>query len=113
MNHSVLEICAGAGGQAAGLEHAAAIENDHDACNTLRTNRRAWEIIEVSVGGFSGKIYRGVERMQSVPEDCRQTLSNQLHEETPARRWHEIVVHSMRRRFIFTGITDQTVYDVE
>lgn len=61
MRHSVLEICAGAGGQAAGLEaagfeHAEAIEIDHDACNTLRTNRREWEIIERSVSGFSEEI---------------------------------------------------------
>lgn len=66
MHHSVLEICAGAGGQAAGLEaagfeHAAAIENDHDACNTLRTNRRAWEIIERSVRDVSGRAYRGID----------------------------------------------------
>ena len=41
---SVVEICAGAGGQSLGLEqaefaHLAAVEIDPDACNTLLLNR--------------------------------------------------------------------------
>ena len=46
-----LELCAGAGGQAlglemAGFEHAGLIENDAHACNTLRLNRPGWNVIE-------------------------------------------------------------------
>ena len=46
-----VEICAGAGGQAlglerAGFEHALAVELDAVACDTLRANRPAWKIAE-------------------------------------------------------------------
>jgi DNA (cytosine-5)-methyltransferase 1 len=43
-----IEICAGAGGQAFGLEkhfsHVALVENDVWACETLRTNRPDWRV---------------------------------------------------------------------
>ena len=47
----VVEICAGAGGQAlglerAGFEHALAVELDASACATLRANRPAWKVAE-------------------------------------------------------------------
>ncbi|HEY3735030.1 MAG TPA: DNA (cytosine-5-)-methyltransferase [Streptosporangiaceae bacterium] len=46
-----VEICAGAGGQAlgierAGFEHALAVELDASACDTLRANRPGWKIAE-------------------------------------------------------------------
>lgn len=50
----VVEICAGAGGQAlglerAGFEHALAVELDEHACNTLRHNRPSWKVAEGDV----------------------------------------------------------------
>lgn len=63
---SVLEICAGAGGQAAGLEnagfdHALAVEIEPPAAATLRLNRPAWDVYEGDVRDVSGKDYRGVD----------------------------------------------------
>jgi DNA (cytosine-5)-methyltransferase 1 len=62
-----LEICAGAGGQSLGLEnagfsHAAAVEIDPDACETLRLNRQhVWKVIEGDVHQFDGRPYHGVD----------------------------------------------------
>jgi DNA (cytosine-5)-methyltransferase 1 len=64
---SAVEICAGAGGQALGLEqagfrHAAAVELDPDACETLRRNRGdEWKIVEDDVANVDGRAYTGVD----------------------------------------------------
>lgn len=54
MAFTSVEICAGAGGQAlgleqAGFEHLAAVEIDPNACNTLRANRPEWNVVEGDV----------------------------------------------------------------
>lgn len=46
-----IEVCAGAGGQALGLEwagfdHLACVELDSQACATLRLNRPSWNVVE-------------------------------------------------------------------
>lgn len=66
MKRTVVEICAGGGGEALGLEqagfdHAAALEIDAHACATLRVNRPGWTVIEGDVQDFSGAPYRGVD----------------------------------------------------
>ena len=63
---SVFEICAGAGGQAIGLEaagwhHTAAVDNDPHACTTLRLNRPSWRVIESDVAAVDGTQFRGVD----------------------------------------------------
>ncbi|WP_194927340.1 DNA cytosine methyltransferase [Catenulispora pinisilvae] len=55
--YTSVEICAGAGGQAVGLEaagfeHAALVEIDPHACATLRVNRPEWNVIEGDVREF-------------------------------------------------------------
>jgi DNA (cytosine-5)-methyltransferase 1 len=61
-----IEICAGAGGQALGLEmagfrHLATVEIDSRACETLRNNRPNWQTKEIDVREFDGSQYKGVD----------------------------------------------------
>ena len=58
----VLELCAGAGGQAlgfeqAGFEHTALLEIDEHACKTLRFNRPAWNVIQGDLNEFDPSPY--------------------------------------------------------
>ena len=58
-----LEICAGAGGQAlgleqAGFEHVALVEIEQDYCECLRHNRPGWNVICQDIHHFDGKPYR-------------------------------------------------------
>lgn len=61
-----IEICAGAGGQALGLEeagfdHLALVEIEPLACQTLKLNRPKWNVIEGDVRNFSAKKFIGVD----------------------------------------------------
>lgn len=66
MQFTSLEICAGAGGQALGLEragftHTALIEIEPLACATLKANRPNWDIIETDVRQFKGSTFAGTD----------------------------------------------------
>ena len=59
-----IEICAGAGGQALGLEkagfsHVALVEYEKDYCECLKRNRPHWNVFCMDVHHFDGKPYRG------------------------------------------------------
>lgn len=61
-----IEVCAGAGGQALGLEmagfdHVALVENDARCCETLRLNRPKWNVLEEDLNKFDGTSYKGVD----------------------------------------------------
>jgi DNA (cytosine-5)-methyltransferase 1 len=61
-----LELCAGAGGQARGLElagfgHAGLVEIDTDCCKTLRHNRPQWTVHEDDLNQFSATPYKGID----------------------------------------------------
>lgn len=63
---SSIEVCAGAGGQALGLEqagfqHTALVEIEPHFCATLRQNRPAWNVWEGDLSGFDGRPYKGVD----------------------------------------------------
>ena len=63
---TVLELCAGAGGQAIGFErvgfdHVALIDNDPHACATLRMNRPYWNVIEADLTRLDTTYWEGVD----------------------------------------------------
>lgn len=63
---TVFEICAGGGGQSLGLEmagfsHVLALDNDNDACNTLKMNRPQWKVVEDDIHSFSGLGLSGID----------------------------------------------------
>lgn len=61
-----LELCAGAGGQALGMEqagihHVGVVELDASACETLRKNRPRWNIIQADIRNLRCSEFRGVD----------------------------------------------------
>ena len=63
---NALELCAGGGGQALGLEmagfsHAAAVEYEPQFCETLRANRPAWNVLNQDIRNLNGKDFTGLD----------------------------------------------------
>jgi DNA (cytosine-5)-methyltransferase 1 len=63
---SSAEICAGAGGQALGVEkagfkHVLAVEIDPAACATLEANRPHWNPLQADVRELDGQQFRGID----------------------------------------------------
>lgn len=61
-----LELCAGGGGAALGLEEAgfepvALVDNDRHACATLRENRPLWNVIEEDLRQLDGSLWPEVD----------------------------------------------------
>jgi len=66
LKYSSIEICAGAGGQALGLEQAgfdniALVEIEPLACQTLKANRPKWNVLECDIKNFPANKYRGID----------------------------------------------------
>lgn len=63
---SSVEMCAGAGGQALGLEqsgfsHEALVEIDAHCCATLRHNRPQWNVVEGDLAAFDAAPFEGAD----------------------------------------------------
>lgn len=61
-----LEVCAGAGGMALGLEaagwkHSTLLDNDEWACATLRHNRPEWNVIQADIATLDGRAFDGID----------------------------------------------------
>ena len=66
MSLNSIEICAGAGGQAlgleqAGFEHVSLVEIEVAACQTLRLNRNHWHVTEGDLRHYSAENWNGIE----------------------------------------------------
>lgn len=66
MAFTSIEICAGAGGQALGLElagfdHLSLVEIEAPACQTLRFNRPHWNVVEGDLHHYSADKWRGID----------------------------------------------------
>jgi DNA (cytosine-5)-methyltransferase 1 len=82
-----LELCAGGGGQALGLEqaglsHAALVELDGNCCETLRLNRPHWNVLQEDINEFSGLPYKGIDLLAAgLPCPPFSVAGKQLGEE--------------------------------
>lgn len=75
VNRTSVEICAGAGGQAIGLEwagfsHLACVEIDTSSCMTLRHNRPGWKVIECDVTSWDASEVHGQVDLLSGGVPC-------------------------------------------
>ncbi len=66
MRLSSIEFCAGAGGQALGLEksgfdHKLLVDNDRDCCATLKLNRPNWRVEHADMATFDASEFKGVD----------------------------------------------------
>jgi DNA (cytosine-5)-methyltransferase 1 len=66
MKLTALELCAGGGGQALGVElagfhHAAAVEYEPQFCTTLRKNRPHWDVRQCDIRELKGSDFAGVD----------------------------------------------------
>lgn len=92
-----VEICAGAGGQAlgleqAGFEHLALVEIDSYACKTLRKNRPNWNVIEGDLKEFSAVDYKGVDLLAGgVPCPPFSVAGKQLGEDDERNLFPEVI----------------------
>ena len=79
-----VEICAGAGGQALGLDmagfhHVALVEYEKEYCDVLKANRPEWNVICADVHNFDGTQYKGVDLLAGgVPCPPFSVASKQL-----------------------------------
>lgn len=82
-----VEICAGGGGQAlglemAGFEHKCLLEIDHHACATLKQNRPHWHVVEGDLKKFKGTNYKNIDLLAGgVPCPPFSIAGGQLGEE--------------------------------
>ncbi|MDB6018649.1 MAG: Cytosine-specific methyltransferase [Pedosphaera sp.] len=113
MISSVLELCAGGGGQALGLEmagfhHAAAVEYEPQYCTTLRKNRPHWNIIQQDIRHLRYQNFTGVDLLAAgVPCPPFSIASKQLGADDERDMFPaalELVEHIKPRAVLFENV---------
>jgi DNA (cytosine-5)-methyltransferase 1 len=66
MKYTAVELCAGGGGQASGLEmagfhHEAVVEYEPQFCTTLRSNRPHWNVLQTDIRDLKLDAFSGVD----------------------------------------------------
>lgn len=117
-----VELCAGAGGQALGVEqagfgHAALVEIDKWACQTLRLNRPKWQVIEGDLRAADYSSWKGIDLLAGgLPCPPFSVAGKQLGEKDERNLFEiglDIVEQTRPRAVMFEnvrGILD-TVFD--
>ncbi len=117
-----VEICAGAGGQALGLEqagfhHLALVEIEEPYCNTLIQNRPKWNVLNMDVRSFCGKDFKDVDLLSGgVPCPPFSVAGKQMGSDDERDLFPEAIrlVSEMRPKAVMLenvrGILD-TVFD--
>jgi DNA (cytosine-5)-methyltransferase 1 len=89
-----LELCAGAGGQALGLEaagfrHLALVEIDRHACATLQHNRRDWKVVQDDLNHFDASGFAGAADLLAGGLPCPpfSRAGKQLGEDDERNLW--------------------------
>lgn len=120
---TALELCAGGGGQAIGLEragfsHSALVEIDKHACATLRHNRPEWNVVQQDIRGFDASPYVGVDLLSGgLPCPPFSRAGKQLGEDDERNLWPDAlrIVGQVRPRVVMfenvRGILDAVFED--
>jgi DNA (cytosine-5)-methyltransferase 1 len=120
---SVVELCAGGGGQAlgyhqAGFLHSALVEIDRHACATLRMNHPGWNVLEQDLTQFDGRPYKGADLITAgLPCPPFSVAGKQLGKEDERNLFPEAIrlADEIRPRAIMIenvrGILDAVFHD--
>ena len=108
MELTTVEFCAGAGGQAlglelAGFEHKLLVDNDRFCCETLRLNRPDWNVVQADMCEVSGSEHAGVDLFAAgLPCPPFSVAGKQLGEKDERNLFPEALrlIHEIKPKFV-------------
>jgi DNA (cytosine-5)-methyltransferase 1 len=118
-----IEFCAGAGGQALGLEragftHDLLVDNDADCTRTLKMNRPGWSVVQADIRDVSAAAHRGVDLFAAgLPCPPFSVAGKQLGERDERNLFPDALrlIHEAQPKFVLIenvrGFLDPTFAD--